>query len=253
MTKQGGDFDYEAHGAGYGQRRRSDPRIAAAVHAALGDARTVLNIGAGAGSYEPEDRWVLAIEPSRRMRSQRPTTCVPAIEGFAEALPLDDRSVEAAMAMFTVHQWSDPSKGLAELRRVTSGPIVIMTADGDALDRFWLTDYAPELIAAEGRRYPAIEAIAQAIGAHATVDILPIPSDCTDGFVEAFFARPEALLRPEVRQSQSAWGFVAPDAITRFETRLAADLKSGAWDERYGAWRDLAAFEGSLRLIVGRP
>src|ERR1700761_1260829 len=125
-----GDFDYDAHGQGYARQRRADPRIAALVHAALGPARTVLNVGAGAGSYEPEDRHVIAIEPSAAMRVQRPAHLSPAIHGIAETLPLDDRSVDAAMAMVTVHQWGDLEAGLAELVRVTRGPIVVMTFDG---------------------------------------------------------------------------------------------------------------------------
>jgi SAM-dependent methyltransferase len=253
MPRHGGDFDYEAHGAAYGQRRRADPRIAAQVRQALGEARTVLNVGAGAGSYEPDDRWVLAVEPSRSMRSQRPATAAPAIEAFAEALPLDDASVDAVMATITVHQWSDHRKGLAELRRVSRGPVVALTFDGDALDRFWLAEYAPAMMAAERRRYPPIATIAAAIGPRSVVDVVPIPIDCTDGFTEAFYARPERLLEQEVRQAQSAWGFVSAEAIGAFENHLSEDLRAGRWDERYGAWRTRPWFEGSLRLITGWP
>jgi SAM-dependent methyltransferase len=251
MSRQGGDFDYETHGANYGQRRRADPRIAAQVRRAWGEARTVLNVGAGAGSYEPDDRWVLAVEPSRSMRSQRPATAAPAIEAFAESLPLDDACVDAAMATITVHQWSDPLKGLAELRRVSRGPVVVLTFDGDALDRFWLADYAPEVIAVERRRYPAIDAIASAIGSQSVVDVVPVPIDCVDGFTEAFYARPERLLEREVRQAQSAWGFVDAPTITAFEARLAEDLMSGRWDDLYGDWRTRPTFAGSLRLVTG--
>ena len=137
-----GDWDYERHGHGYTAFRRPDPRIAAQVHRALGPARTVLNVGAGAGSYEPEGRYVLAVEPSAVMRAQRPRSLAPAIDAVAESLPLDDRSVDAAMAMITIHQWPDAGRGLREMRRVTRGPVVIMTFDGDALDRFWLAGTA---------------------------------------------------------------------------------------------------------------
>ena len=126
-----GDFDYDALGSGYARQRRTDPRIAALVHAALGPARTVLNVGAGAGSYEPADRHVIAIEPSAAMRAQRPAHLTPAIHGVAEKLPLDDKSVDAAMATLTVHQWGDLEKGLGELVRVTRGPIVVLTFDGE--------------------------------------------------------------------------------------------------------------------------
>jgi SAM-dependent methyltransferase len=149
-----GDVDYGKFGAGYATQRRADRRIAARIHQALGDARTVLNVGAGAGSYEPEDREVIAIEPSEAMRAQRPKHLAQAIDAIAEQLPLVDRSVDASMALVTVHQWRDLNKGIAELRRVTRGPIVVLTFDGDALDRYWLAHYAPELISVERGRYP---------------------------------------------------------------------------------------------------
>src|SRR5262245_26888865 len=142
--KSAGDVDYSQHGQRYAHVRRTDPRIAALIHQALGDARTVLNVGAGAGSYAPEDRYVLAIEPSATMRAQRPKHLAPAIHGIAEELPLDDQSVDASMAIATAHQWRDLGQGLQELRRVTRGPIVVLTFDGDVLDRYWLADYAPE-------------------------------------------------------------------------------------------------------------
>jgi SAM-dependent methyltransferase len=252
-TGPAGDVDYEAHGAGYAVRRRTDPRIAARVHAALGPARTVLNVGAGAGSYEPEDRHVVAVEPSASMRAQRPRDRAPAIAAAAEELPFDDGAFDAAMATVTVHQWSDLEQGLAELRRVTRGPVVLLTFDGDALDRFWLSGYAPELIAAERRRYPAMATLAGALGAGTQIVPIPVPIDCADGFTEAYYARPEAFLDPAVRRAQSAWGFVAPAAQERAVARLADDLASGAWDARYGALRTQPAFDGSLRLVVGPP
>ncbi|MDT8913863.1 class I SAM-dependent methyltransferase [Amycolatopsis sp. PS_44_ISF1] len=248
-----GDFDYETHGAGYGGQRRPDPRIAALVHAALGDARTVLNVGAGAGSYEPADREVTAVEPSASMRAQRPAGLVEAIDATAERLPFGNGSFDASMAMVTVHQWSDTDTGLRELRRVTRGPVVVLTFDGDALERFWLADYAPEVIAVDRRRYPAIEHIRQVLGGTSEVTPVPVPVDCVDGFTEAFYARPERFLDPAVRASQSAWGFVEPEAIDRFAARLRADLASGRWQRRYGAVAAQPEFAGALRLIVARP
>ncbi|MBC7835651.1 MAG: methyltransferase domain-containing protein, partial [Phycisphaerales bacterium] len=184
------------------------------------------------------------------MRAQRPGHLVPAIGGVAEALPLDDQSVDASMAIVTVHQWSDHRKGLAELVRVTRGPIIVLTFDGDALDRFWLAEYVPELIAAERRRYPAIGAIAAVLGGAVTVRGVPIPIDCVDGFTEAFYARPERFVDPAVRRSQSAWGFVSDEVQERFVRELRADLDSGAWRERHGCLLEQPVFEGSLRLIV---
>jgi SAM-dependent methyltransferase len=251
--RMGGDFDYDRHGAGYAAHRRPDPRIAARIHRALGKARTVLNVGAGSGSYEPRDRQVMALEPSATMRAQRPSEACPAIRGVAEALPFDDRTFDAVMAVMTVHQWADLDRGLSELRRVSRGPVVVVAGDGETLPRFWLNDYAPELIAAEQRRYPPIAALAARLGAQSAVHDIPIPVDCTDGLCEAFYARPERLLDPAVRAAQSSWGFVAPEVQPRFVAQLSADLASGRWDERYGRWRSLPHYQGSLRLIVGQP
>jgi hypothetical protein len=245
-----GDVDYGRHGQCYARIRRTDPRIASWVHRALGDARTVLNVGAGAGSYEPEDRYVLAIEPSETMRAQRPGHLVPAVRGVAEQLPLDDQSVDASMALITVHQWREFDQGLRELCRVTRGPIVVLTFDGDALDRYWLEDYAPELMAVERRRYPSMEAIAKGLGGSPEVQTIPIPIDCVDGFTEAYYARPESFLDPAVRQSQSAWSFVQENVQSQIVNRLNEDLKSGTWDRKLGEWRTRPVFEGSLRLIV---
>src|SRR5690349_10208953 len=153
-----GDFDYERFGGGYSAQRRTDPRVASHVWAALGDAETVLNVGAGAGSYEPEDRYVVAVEPSAAMRAQRPPGR-PAVDAAAEALPFDDDSFDAAMAMITVHQWRDLERGLAELRRVARGPVVILTFDPDALLDFWLADYVPELLEAERPRMPPLDVL----------------------------------------------------------------------------------------------
>jgi SAM-dependent methyltransferase len=253
MTTVAGDFDYDTLGHGYATVRRPDPRIAAMLLEALGDARTVLNVGAGAGSYEPADRYVVAVEPSAAMRAQRPPSCVPAIDATAERLPFDDGAFDAALASVTVHQWSDRARGLAELRRVTRGPVVVLTFDGDELERLWLARYAPELIAAERRRYPPIAELADAIGPDTTVAEVPVPIDCVDGFTEAYYARPEAFLDPRVRAAQSAWGFVPAAAAERSVERLRADLASGAWDERHGHLRTQPTFLGSLRLLTGRP
>jgi SAM-dependent methyltransferase len=187
------------------------------------------------------------------MRAQRPRSLAPAIDAVAESLPLDDRSVDAAMAMITIHQWPDAGRGLREMRRVTRGPVVVMTFDGDALGRFWLARYCPALMDAERRRYPAISAIGAALGGSAEVSVVPVPADCTDGFTEAYYARPEMFLDPAARGAQSAWGFVTAEEQEAAVARLRADLDSGAWQQRYGRWRDEPCFEGSLRLVVSNP
>jgi hypothetical protein len=248
----GGDVDYARHGQTYARTRRGDPRIGEYIHHALGDAQIIVNVGAGAGSYEPEGRYVIPIEPSATMRSQRPAHLARAIHGVAEHLPLDDQSMDAAMALITVHQWRDLHRGLQELRRVTCGPIAILTFDGDALDRFWLSHYAPELVLVERRRYPAINFISRELGGEVNVQPIPIPMDCSDGFSEAFYARPEAFLDDRVRDSQSAWGFLPSTVHTRIVNALAQDLLTGAWDRQFGQWRNTPYFDGSLRLIVSR-
>lgn len=245
-----GDADYGVIGAGYARFRRPEPRIAMQLHAALGQAHTVLNVGAGAGSYEPTDRDVTAVEPSASMRAQRPAHLVPAVDARAEELPFDDDAFDAAMASFTVHQWPDLARGLSELRRVTKGPVVVLTCDPSALDRFWLAAYAPEVIATEAQRYPAVETILGGLGG-GRVESVRIPAGCVDGFGEAYFGRPEALLDPDARRANSAWSFVDARVHERFERDLRADLDSGAWDARYGALRTAASFEGSLVLVVG--
>jgi len=251
-----GDFDYDANGAGYAQQRRPDPRIAAAINAALGDARTVLNVGAGTGSYEPAGRYVFALEPSARMRAQRPPGAAPALRGIAEDLPFDEGSIDASMAVATIHQWKNLTKGLSELTRVTRGPVVVVTFDGDMLEQYWLSHYAPELIAAERYRYPPIDTLRAWLGTRGRsveVRAIPIPSDCSDGIIEAYYARPERLLESAVRQAQSSWGFVAEEVQARFVARLREDLRTGAWDERYGALRNQPLYDGSLRLVVSVP
>jgi SAM-dependent methyltransferase len=248
-----GDFDYERGGAGYAAIRRPDPRIAAMIHEALGGARTVVNVGAGTGSYEPLDRYVAPVEPSAMMRSQRPAHLAPAIDATAERLPFDDGAFDAAMAAVTLHQWGDAAAGLREVRRVARGPVVILTFDPDRLGRFWLAGYVPELVTAEHRRYQPLDWIAEQLGGTTTVADVPIPVDCTDGFTEAFYARPHMFLRDEVRRSQSAWAFVDDAAERRAVDHLRADLDDGTWYRQHGHLLDQPTFDGSLRLVVAHP
>jgi SAM-dependent methyltransferase len=241
--------DYDEHGRGYAHRRRADPRFGARIEAALGGARTVLNVGAGAGSYEPRDRWLLAVEPSTTMRAQRPPDAAPCLAASAESLPLDDDSVDAAMACVTIHHWSDRAAGVAELRRVARGPVVVFTFDlADLIP--WQRDYFKEAVAIEQPRFGTVEEVAAELGGQVRVERIPTPTDCTDGFFEAFWNRPEQLLDPTVRASQSIWELVDPDVEARIFTRLAADLESGRWDKEHGALREMASYEGSLRLVI---
>lgn len=244
--------DYEQHGRTYARHRRADPRIAARIRTALGDAETVVNVGAGAGSYEPTDRWVLAVEPSATMRAQRPQGAAPAIDARAEALPLDDDAVDAAMACVTIHHWQPPDAGLAELRRVARGPVVAFTFELDGLPA-WQQDYLAEGLAIERPRFQSIEAVAEALGGRTRVERIPTPADCSDGFFEAYWNRPEGLLDPAVRAAQSMWPLLPPGVEERIVERLAADLQSGAWDAEHGHLREMDALDGALRLVVSEP
>ncbi len=244
--------DYERHGRTYARHRRADPRIAARIHAALGGARTVVNVGAGTGSYEPEDRWVLAVEPSATMRAQRPPDAAPAIDARAEALPLDDGAVDAAMACVTIHHWEPPETGLRELRRVARGPVVVFTFELDALPA-WQKEFLREGLHLELPRFPSLDRIAAALGGRTRVESIPTPADCEDGFFEAFWNRPEALLDPHVRASQSMWTLLPPGTEDRIVARLREALESGAWDAEHGHLRERGELDGSLRLVVSEP
>ncbi len=247
-----GDANYGVIGADYTRYRQPDPHIAEFIRSALSDARSVLNVGAGAGSYEPIDRVVTALEPSASMRAQRPGHLPMAVDGVAERLPFPDQSFDASMATFTVHQWPDLKAGLAQMRRVTRGTVLILSCDPDELHRSWLANYAPEMIAVEARRYPSMRSIREGLGGEVEIVPVPIPLNCADGFGEAYYGRPECLLEKGARLANSAWSFVDSSVADRFVEKLARDLDAGIWDAMYGSLRTQPFFEGSLRLIIGR-
>ncbi len=240
---------YDSIGIDYAKLRRPDPRIAAAIDAALGVAGTVLNVGAGAGNYEPSGRVVTALEPSMAMIRQRPLSAATVVQGYAEELPFADASFDATMAVLTVHHWTDQARELAELRRVSRGPVVILTYD-PAFRGFWLADYLPELIALDEAQMPPITDYAAALG---PVDIapVPIPHDCTDGFLCAYWRRPTAYLDARVRAAMSS--FHALGDVSAALTRLELDLDCGAWKARYGALLELDALDCGYQLVVARP
>lgn len=247
-------FNYDELGQRYSGYRQTDERIAAYVHRELADAQTILNVGAGAGSYEPADKYVVAVEPSVTMRKQRlDKGKVPAVNAWAGDLPFDDRSFDAVMAMVTVHHWPDMDKGLKELRRVAKNQVVVMTFDPEQLEQFWNAEYFPEVIAVEKKRYPTIDFIQNSLGGNCRVIPVPIPLDCKDGFQEAFYGRPEAFLSREVRLAQSAWGFIPPEKQEEMVERLRRDLESGAWDAKFGHFRTRETFTCALRIIISRP
>ena len=248
-----GDADYGTIGGGYADYRRPEPRIAAVIERALAGARTVINVGAGAGSYEPRELEVTAVEPSATMRAQRPAHLPVAIDAVAEALPFPDDAFDAAMTTYSLHQWSDMEAGLRELRRVARGPVVVLTGDPDRVRDFWLHEYAPLMVETEAGRYPAIDRITEVLGGTAEVSPVPIPIDCTDGFIEAYYARPERLLDPAARKVCSAFSFVDASLVERYMDDLREAIESGAWDERHGRLREQPAFDGSLVLIRALP
>jgi DNA-binding transcriptional MerR regulator len=241
---------YDAIGSAYPATRRTEPRIASRVWDALGDARTVLNVGAGTGSYEPPDREVTAVEPSAVMRAQRPAGAAPCVAAAAESLPFADQSFDAAMAFSTVHHWQDPIAGLREMRRVARRVVVFTydASDPGWLERFWLTrDYLPEFAGLLADR-PSLADLTRAIGGRA--EPVLVPWDCADGFFEAYWRRPEAYLEDHVRRAVSVWTRVGPQAEQRAVDRLRGDLSSGRWAERN---RDLAALDAAelgLRLLI---
>jgi SAM-dependent methyltransferase len=240
---------YDSIGRTYTVTRRTEPRIAARIWGALGDARTVLNVGAGTGSYEPLDRDVLAVEPSALMRSQRPPDAAPCVAGVAENLPFDDLSFDAAMAVFTLHHWQDPVAGLREMRRVARR-VVVMLFDTSDPDLFWLTrDYLPEFAALRAVRVLAsVTGLARSIDAR--LEPVPIPWDCADGFFEAYWRRPEAYLDADVRRGVSVWPAVGPEVEARVVRDLGGDLASGRWAARNRDLVHLDEAELGARLLI---
>jgi SAM-dependent methyltransferase len=241
---------YDKAGASYALTRRPDPRIAARILAALDDSRSVVNVGAGTGSYEPRDRLVVAVEPSATMIRQRPADAAPVVRGVAEALPFVDGAVDSTLAVLTVHHWTDPARGLAEMRRVARRRVVVLTWDQDVWESFWLIrDYLPWIRDLDRPRAMPIPQLVAALGG-AQVVAVPIPHDCVDGFHGAFWRRPEAYLDPRVRAGISTYTLLAPAKRDAGLRRLAADLESGAWNDRHRDLFDVDERDLGYRLII---
>lgn len=239
---------YDSIGLNYADLRRPDPRLAEAIRRALGPARSVLNVGAGTGSYEPTDRSVVAVEPSREMIRKRAPTAATVIQASADALPFDDASFDAAMAILTIHHWPDKAAGLREMRRVTRGPIVLLTFDPS--HRPWLTDYLPELATLDEAQMPAMSDYRRWLGPVAIAPLL-VPHDCSDGFLYAYWRRPAAYLDPYVRSgSSSFWVIGNVDGALQ---QLRQDIESGTWARRYAELLALDAYDAGYRLVVSDP
>src|ERR671933_1081180 len=243
---------YDVIGADYAATRREDPRIAALIHAALGDAETVVNVGAGAGSYEPRDRHVIPIEPSEVMIAQRDPALPPAIRGGAYPLPLEDRSVDAAMAILTIHHWDeDQERGVREMRRVARGPVVILTFDAEVSARMWLiADYLPEVAELDRRTCPPPETLARWLGGEVEVRPVPISRDSPDWSLGSFWAHPERVLDARARGSTSGFARMPPEVVDRVVAAVERDLRNGTWEARHGHLRKLDDYDAGLRLVV---
>lgn len=245
------DAVYDRIGRGYSSGRRTDPRIAARLWGGLGDASRVLNVGAGTGSYEPDDRSVLAVEPSVEMLRQRPPDGAPAVRGVAEALPFPDDAFDATLCVLTLHHWTDLDAGLAELRRV-AGRQVILMFDADLTNGLWLVeDYFPEIeqLPTE-QRAPSVREVSALLGDLVDVAAVPVPRDCVDGFAGCYWNRPEAYLDAGVRRAMSCFATLGDEIEARGVARLRADLESGRWDERHGHLRQLDELDLGYRLVV---
>lgn len=242
---------YDQIGVRYAPVRQPEPSFEAAVVRALGNIRTVLNVGAGTGSYEPVDRAVTAVEPSAEMIRQRPHGAAPVIQAHAEALPFGDDEFDAALAVLTVHHWTDLDQGLDELLRVTKKRIVIVTIEVDVLADLWLVrDYFPEALDIHAARMPPISELVEKLPGITTVEPLPIPRACRDGFFAALWDRPEACLDPDVRRASSVWHDMSDKAAQRGLRALERDLSDGSWQRHNRRLQNLDSLDTGLRLLT---
>jgi SAM-dependent methyltransferase len=238
---------YDNIGRTYSSRRQSDPRIAAAIERAIDGCASVLNVGAGTGSYEPCSRAVVAVEPSLTMIAQRPPGSAPVVQGYAEALPFRDGSFDAVLGVLTVHHWKNQIKGFSECARVARSRVVFLTIDFDVGARFWLFDYFPELMSVDRHIFPSVERFAEVFKSIEMIPI-PVPADCSDGFLGAYWKRPLAFLDPLVRQSISTFSKIGN--IDSQVARLQRDIDSGAWNQRYSSLQDLSQVDLGYRLMI---
>lgn len=243
---------YDRIGLGYGLTRREDPDIALAVREALGAARTVVNVGAGTGSYEPRDRQVFPVEPSEVMIAQRDPALAPAIRGGACPLPFADASVDAALAVLTVHHWDDDrERGVRELRRVARGPVVILTFDPEVFTRMWLVaDYLPEVAALDRRTFPSIATLADWLGGEVEVRDVLLSRETPDWMLASFWAHPERVSDATARAATSGFARMPEEVVERVVAAVERDLADGSWDARHGHLRELDEYDVGLRLVV---
>jgi len=246
---------YDAIGLCYATTRREDPTIAATIRRALGDAKSVVNVGAGAGSYEPSDLHVTSIEPSDVMAAQRPKHRPPAICATAQALPLRDDSVDAAMSVLSLHHWDGGrARGVREMRRVARGPVVFLTYDPEVSAHMWLMeDYLPEVAALDRRIFPALDQLADWVGGTVRIETVPLGRDTPDWMLGAFWAHPDRVLDAQARNATSGFARMDPSVVERVVAEVRRDLADGTWDARHGHLRALAELDVGLRLLVSTP
>ena len=242
---------YDRIGHGYSRFRREDPEIVRRIDAALGPARSIVNVGAGAGSYEPRDRRVLAVEPSKVMAAQRPPDAAPLVRGVAQALPLADGSVDAAIAVLSVHHWHpEQERGVREMRRVARDRIVILTIDPEVSGKMWLMrDYLPEVARLDSEIFPDPASVAQWLGG-AEVATVPVSRRTPDWTLLSFWAHPERVLDEQACKATSGFARMAPEVVRRVRGAVGDDLADGTWDARYGELRRLESYDAGLRLIT---
>ena len=244
------DAVYDEIGHRYSVTRQPDPRIARAIRRALGGARTVLNVGAGTGSYEPADLQVVAVEPAYAMLQQRPAGAAPVVQAVAEHLPWADAAFDATLAILTIHHWHNRAAGLAEMRRVARHRVVLLTWDPACCDAFWLINqYIPQILDLDVPRFPSMAELSHCLG-RLEVRPVPIPHDCQDGFLGAFWRRPESYLDPNVRRAISGFAQLPPEVVNAGLAHLAEDLRSGQWDTRFGWMRARTSLDLGYRLII---
>lgn len=241
---------YNAIGVDYAAARRPDPRLGELIRAQIVDLETVLNVGAGAGSYEPDDKSLIALEPSWKMISQRPADAAPCVCGSAEYLPFPDKSFDGVLALLTLHHWGDIERGLGEISRVATKRLVLHTWDPAATEYYWLIhDYIPELFAFDAARFPKVDELTARFRSARIIEV-PIPHDCTDGFQGAYWRRPEAYLDDSVKKGISSFQQISQGALARGLARLRADLDSGLWRQRYASLLDKEVIDLGYRLVV---
>jgi SAM-dependent methyltransferase len=246
---------YDSIGHGYASTRREDPRLRALITGALGEACSVVNVGAGAGAYEPRDRTVLAIEPSQVMVAQRSCERVRALRALAHDLPLRDGSLDAAMAILSVHHWDQQQEqGVRELRRVARGPVVLLTCDAEVSGAMWLmADYLPEVADLDRRIFPTMERLSAWLGGRTRIEVVPIPRDVCDWMLLSFWAHPERVLDAAARNATSGFARMPSSVVQRVVAAVQRDLADGAWHARHGHLRKLDAYDAGLRLVVNLP